>query len=64
MSLKPFNIFLMTPEPARAAQLDALSLHVTATFLKPAVMIAPFSVSKPLRTKIIYKIPSTQVAFV
>lgn len=48
ISLKPFKILVITPEPARAAQLDALSLQVTATFLKPAVMIDALSVSKPL----------------
>lgn len=51
ISLKPFNIFVITPEPARVAQLDALSLQVTAIFLRPAVMIDPLSASKPLRKK-------------
>lgn len=47
--LKPHNIFVITPAPARAAQLEALSLHVTATFLNPVVIMDAVSTSKPLK---------------
>jgi len=46
--LKPFNIFIIVPEAARAAQLEALSRQVTVTLRNPPVIIDPLSKSKPL----------------
>lgn len=53
MSLNPSSNLVMAPEPARAAQLDALSLQVVATLLNPPVTMTPLSPSKPLLKMII-----------
>jgi hypothetical protein len=49
--LKPFNIFVMVPDAASTAQLEALSRQVTATLCNPPVIIEPLSKFKPLQKK-------------
>ena len=47
--LNPFKILLIAPTPASAAQLEILSLHITANLLSAFTTIAFLSPSRLLK---------------